>query len=73
MDIAEAIKQLKPSEADWQQMVALSQQWGMIEMTGPVLRVCQEFLETQVPAWVMASLSVGSAGPITRFAMTKNG
>ena len=71
VDIAEAIKQLKPTETDWQQMVALSQEWGMVEMTGSVLRVCQEFLETTVPAWVIAALPLGEAGPISRFAMTK--
>ena len=71
VDIAEAIKQLKPDAAAWQQMVMLSRQWGIGDMTGSVLRVCQEFLTTPVPAAVLDALPVGDCGRVTRFAMSK--
>ncbi|MBP7998714.1 MAG: nucleotidyltransferase family protein [Chloroflexi bacterium] len=71
VDIAEAIKQLTPDKAAWQQIVRLSQQWGIVEMTGPVLQVCQEFLATPVPDWVLAELRGEACGRVTRFAMNK--
>jgi hypothetical protein len=71
VDIAEAIKQLQPGEADWQEIVALSQKWGIVAMTGSVLQVCREFLTTPVPDEVLTALPVGDGGRVTRFAMSK--
>lgn len=71
VDIAEAIKQLPLAAADWQQIIMLSRQWGIVDMTGAVLRVCREFLTTPVPDAVLDALPVGESGRITRFAMNK--
>lgn len=71
VDIAEAVKQLPLAAADWQQIVTLSRQWGIVDMTGAVLWVCREFLTTPVPDEVLDALPVGDCGRVTRFAMNK--
>ena len=68
LDIAEVIK-LWAEAIDWQQLIDLSQQGGVVDIMGSVLRVCARHLQAPVPGWVLDSLPVAEAGSLTQRAM----
>jgi hypothetical protein len=68
LDIAEVIRRHQ-AEIDWALTVDLAHQWGAVDILGSVLRVCEDYLDTPVPAWVMTSLPVKGPGPLTQRAM----
>jgi hypothetical protein len=70
LDVAEVIK-LHSAQIDWAMTVALARQWGMVDMLGAVLRVCQRLLAAPVPHWVIDALPVSQPNPLTRQVLTQ--
>lgn len=68
LDVAEVVKRLGPT-MDWAFVVELAQASGAVEVLGSVFRVCREFLDAPVPAWVLRDLPVDGSGPVTQNAM----
>lgn len=68
LDVAEAVKQ-GADRLDWLKLIALAEQGGTVDIIGSVLRICQRYLQTPVPQWVLAQLPVAIPGRLTRRAM----
>lgn len=70
VDVAEVIK-LYETEIEWQTLINLAHQGGLVAMLGAVLRVCRDYLDTPVPDWVLAALPVSQSGVVTRWVMNR--
>ncbi len=68
LDIAEVVK-LWADAINWQQLIDLSVQGGVVDIMGSVLRVCARYLQAPVPAWVLDCLPVAEVGALTQRAM----
>lgn len=68
LDVAEVVKQWA-DRLDWLKLIALAEAGGTVDIIGSVLRICQRYLQTPVPQWVLAHLPVSVPGRLTRRAM----
>lgn len=68
LDVAEVLKQSE-SEIDWPLLVSLSEEGGVVDIMGAVLRVCHRYLQAPVPEWVIGRLTITPPGALTQRAM----
>jgi hypothetical protein len=70
VDIAETINYYG-QELDWARTVELARQGGAVGILGPTLQVCADYLDAEVPEWVLEALAQPRPGRITSAAMDR--
>ncbi len=69
-DVAAAIK-VYQDRIDWRQVIALARQGGAVDSLGPVLRVCHDYLGSDIPAFVLEQLTAAKPRGLNRLALER--
>jgi Uncharacterised nucleotidyltransferase len=69
LDVTEALKQNK--NIDWDLALRLARDWGVVDIFGSVLYVCQKYLDAPVPDNVLTALRVTGPWSVTRKLMAR--
>jgi hypothetical protein len=65
LDVALAVK-VYEKEIDWLLLIQSAQQYGAVNALGSVLRVCHDYFDSPVPAWVLDQLTIVPPGRLTQ-------